>query len=199
METRDSRTGPSMVNTTGEKEFPGKCRNIVSDNFRCLGWNVAVLQNDFPVHCSLFWTLFDKRMIQIHPLLLIVTGIPGFRNSWYTTRTETTECTWLSSFLKYSVLQSMYYIVVLGQSRIFCLLGSRNVSIIRLQSLSDSKKFFFHAEKAKLHALFSPFHLSVIQLSVIHCYIISLWYLFPCLLDLSHCIQTITNDSVTNV
>lgn len=105
METRDSRTGPSMVNTTGGKEFPAKCSNIVSDNFRCLGWDVTVLRNDFPVHCGLFWTLFDHRMIQIHHLLKVVNG---FRNSWYMYKTETTECTWLSSFLNYSVLQSMY-------------------------------------------------------------------------------------------
>ena len=47
--------------------------------------------------------------------------------------------------------------VVLGKPMTFCVLGSRSRSIFRLQSLSDARKTFFHAEKATLHTPFFAF------------------------------------------
>ena len=67
-----------------------------------------------------------------------------------------TKCTALSSFRSDSVFRSMW-MVVLGQPMTFSVLGSRNRSIFRLQSLYDARKTFFHAEKATLHTSFFAF------------------------------------------
>ena len=78
-----------------EKVFSAKCKNGVSDRFRCVIWGVIVLQ----IHFFLFCTVS-----------------PGFR-SFRDTRhfSDPTKCTELSSFQSDSVLRSML-MVVLGQT-----------------------------------------------------------------------------------
>ena len=65
------------------QEFATKCRNGVSDVFRCVWWGVVLLQNHFSVSCSPIWALLDQCKVQIDQLLTVANGIHCF--TWYTT------------------------------------------------------------------------------------------------------------------